>query len=79
MEPATLYGMTLNEMKRHHRAKQQQIRELEAERAAILERGEPTPGRLRYRLTMLRIEAEEYRLWGNRLLTRLIRDSVGRV
>jgi hypothetical protein len=72
----TLYGMTLDEMKRRHRAKQEQIRKLEADRAAILELGEPAPGRLRYRLAMLRIEAEEYRMWGNRLLTREIREAM---
>jgi hypothetical protein len=70
----TLYGMSLDEMKRRHRAKQEQMHKLEAERVEILGRGEPTPPRLRYKLAMLRVEAEELRMWGNRLLTRLIRE-----
>ena len=67
--------MTLDEMKRQYRAKQEQIRELEAERAAILEREEPVPWRIGYRLEMLRIEAEEFRMWGNRELTRQLREA----
>jgi hypothetical protein len=51
--------MNENEMKRRYRAKQEQIRKLEAERAAILGRGEPVPHRLRFRLEMTRVEAEE--------------------
>jgi hypothetical protein len=70
-----VYGMTPEEMKRQHRAKQEQISKLEAERAAILERGEPTPHRLRYRLKMLQVEAEELRMWGNRELTRQLREA----
>ncbi len=66
--------MDLDEVKRQYRAKQEQIRKLEAERAAILERGEPTPGRLRFRLEMTRVEAEELRMWGNRELTRQLRE-----
>ena len=67
--------MHLEEMKRQYRAKQEQIQKLEAERAAILERGEPTPWRLRFRLEMTRVEAEELRMWGNRELTRQIREA----
>ena len=62
------------EMKRQYRAKQEQIRKLEAERAAILERGESVPWRTAYRLEMLRIEAEELRMWGHRELVRTIRE-----
>ncbi len=67
--------MNGNEMKRRYRAKQEQIRELEAERASILERGEPVPRRLTFRLEMTRVEAEELRMWGNRELTRVIREA----
>src|SRR3712207_5924697 len=56
------------QMKRQYRAKQEQIQRLEAERASILERGEPTPRRLRFHLEMARVEAEELRMWGNREL-----------
>jgi hypothetical protein len=63
-------------MKRRYRAKQEQIRELEAERAAILERGEPVPRRLTFRLEMTRVEAEELRMWGHRELVRVIREGV---
>jgi arginase family enzyme len=65
----------LDEMKRQYLAKQEQIRRLEAERAAILGRREPTPWRLRFRLEMRRVEAEELRMWGNRELTRQIREA----
>ena len=72
-----LHGMTQEELKRRHRAKQEQLRTLEAERAAILERGEPTPHRLRFRLEMTRVEAEELRKWGHRDLVRAIREGGG--
>ena len=67
--------MNAEEMKRRYRAKQEQIRKLEAERATILERGEPVPWRLGYRLEMLQIEAEELRMWGHRELVRTIREG----
>ena len=67
--------MHLDEMKRQYRAKQEQIRKLEAERAAILERREPTPHLFRFRLEMTRVETEELRMWGNRELTRQIREA----
>jgi hypothetical protein len=67
--------MTGDEMKRRYRAKQEQIRKLEAERAAILGRGEQVPRRLQFRLEMTRVEAEELRMWGNRELTRQIREA----
>lgn len=56
-----MHGMTMDEMKRRYRVKQEQIRKLEAERAAILGRGEAVPWRIGYRLEMTRIEAEELR------------------
>jgi hypothetical protein len=68
--------MTMDEMKREYRAKQEQIRKLEAERAAILARGEPVPWRIGYNLEMTRIEAEELRVWGHRELVRMIRKGV---
>jgi hypothetical protein len=67
--------MTSDEMKRQYRAKQEQIRELEAEREAILGRGEQVPGRLQFRLEMTRVEAEELRAWGHRELVRTIREG----
>ncbi len=67
--------MTGDEMKRRYRAKQEQIRKLEAVRAAILGRGELVPRRLQFRLEMTRVEAEELRMWGNRELTRQIRKA----
>ena len=68
-------AVDLDEMKRQYRTKQEQIRRLEAERAAIQERREPTPQRFRFRLEMTRVEAEELRMWGNRELTRQIREA----
>ena len=68
--------MTGDELKRRYRAKQEQIRKLEAERAEMLGRGEPVPWRIGYRLEMLRIEAEELRMWGHRELVRVIREGV---
>lgn len=53
--------MTLDEMKRRYRAKQEQIRKLEAVRAEAIRRGEPVPGRVRLYLAEARIEAEELR------------------
>ena len=67
--------MTSDEMKRQYRAKQEQIRELEAEREAILGRDEQVPGRLQFRLEMTRVEAEELRAWGHRELVRTIREG----
>jgi hypothetical protein len=67
--------MTMDELKRGWNRAQEKIRTLEAERAAILERGEPIPWRIGYRLEMLRIEAEEFRMWGNRELTRQLREA----
>ena len=68
-------AMTGDELKRRYHAKQEQIRKLEADRAWFLERGGPVPWRIGYRLEMLRIEAEELRMWGNRELTREIREA----
>jgi hypothetical protein len=62
-------------MKRQYRAKQEQIRKLEAERAWSLERGGPVPSRIGYRLKMARVEAEELRMWGHRELVRTIREG----
>ena len=67
--------MTMDEMKRKYRAKQEQIRKLEADRVWFLERGGAVPWHIGYRLEMLRIEAEELRMWGNRDLTREIREA----
>jgi len=67
--------MTSDEMKRQYRAKQEQIRELEAEREANLGRDEQVPGRLQFRLEMTRVEAEELRAWGHRELVRTIREG----
>ena len=54
--------VNMDEMKHQYRAKQEQIRKLEADRAWFLERGGPVPWRIGYRLEMLRIEAEELRM-----------------
>jgi len=62
----------MEEMKRQYRAKQEQIRKIETECAAILARGEPVPRRHEGDLAELRISAEELRMWGNRELTRQI-------
>ena len=67
--------MNGNAMKRRYRAKQEQIRKLEAERSSILERGEPVPRSLTFRLEMTRVEAEELRMWGHRELVRTIREG----
>ncbi len=67
--------MDMEEMKRQYRAKQEQIRKLEADRAWFLERGGPVPWRIGYRLEMLRVEAEELRMWGHRELVRAIREG----
>ena len=67
--------MIMDEMKRQYHAKLEQIRKLEAERAALLTRGEPVPRRIGYRLEMTRIEAEELRVWGHRELVRTIREE----
>jgi hypothetical protein len=67
--------MTLDEMKRRYRVVQEQIRKLEAERAAAIGRGDPVSGRVRSGLAEARISAEELRLWGNRELTRAIREN----
>jgi hypothetical protein len=67
--------MTIDEMKRQYRARQEQIRKLEAERAEAIGRGDPVPGRVRFALAEARISAEELRMWGNRELTRQLREA----
>jgi len=67
--------MNMNEMKRQYWAVQEQIRELEAERAEAIRRGDPVPGRVRFALAEARISAEELRMWGNRELTRQLREA----
>ena len=67
--------MNMDEMKRQYRAVQEQIRELEAERAEAIRRGDPVPGRVRFALAEARISAEELRMWGNRELTRQLREA----
>ncbi len=67
--------MTMDEMKHQYRAKQEQIRKLEAERAWFLERGGPVPWRIGFRLEMAQIEAEELRMWGHRELVRMIQEG----
>jgi hypothetical protein len=66
--------MTLGEMKQEYRMLQEETRRLEAERAAAIERGVPVPGRVRLGLAEALISAEELRTWGNRELTRQIRE-----
>ena len=67
--------MTMDEMKRRYQMLQEQIRELEAERAEAIRRGNPVPGRVRFALAEARISAEELRMWGNRELTRKLREA----
>ncbi len=71
-----MHGMTLDEMKRRYDALQERIRKLEAERAAIVARGEPVPSRISLYLAEDRIAAEELRTWANRELTRQLREAV---
>ncbi len=66
--------MTIDGMKERYRALQEQIRRLEAVRAEAIRHGEPVPRRLEGDLAELRISAEELRMWGNRELTRQIRE-----
>jgi hypothetical protein len=66
--------MTVDEMKRRYRALQERIRKFEAERASAIRRGDPIPRRLEGDLAEARISAEELRLWGNRELTRQLRE-----
>jgi uncharacterized small protein (DUF1192 family) len=63
----------MDEMKRRYQMLQEEIRELEAERAEAIRRGNPVPGRVRFALAEARISAEELRMWGNRELTRQLR------
>jgi hypothetical protein len=67
--------MTMDEMKRRYQMLQEEIRELEAERAEAIRRGNPVPGRVRFALAEARISAEELRMWGNRELTRQLREA----
>jgi hypothetical protein len=66
--------MTMGEMKRQYRAMQEQVHKLEAVPAEAIRRGDPVPGRVEGDLAELRISAEELRMWGNRELTRQIRE-----
>ena len=69
--------MTLDEMKRQYRAKQEKIQTHEAERAEAIKRDDPAVlRRIRFRLEMTRVEAEELRMWGNRELTRQLREAI---
>jgi hypothetical protein len=67
--------MTMDEMKRQYRAKQEQIRKLEAVRTEAIKRGEPIPRRVESDLAEALISAEELRMWGNRELTRQLREA----
>ena len=67
--------MNMDEMKRRYQMLQEEIRELEAERAEAIRRGNPVPGRVRFALAEARISAEELRMWGNRELTRQLREA----
>ena len=67
--------MTMDEMKRQYWAVKEQIRELEAERAEAIRLGDSVPGRVRFALAEARISAEELRMWGNRELTRQLREA----
>ncbi len=64
----------MDEMKRRYQMLQEEIRRLEAERAEAIERGDPVPGRVRFALAEARISAEELRMWGNRELSRQLRE-----
>jgi len=68
--------MTVDEMKCRYRALQERIQKLEAERAAILARGEPVPIRISLYLAEDRILAEELRREGHRELVRTIREGM---
>jgi hypothetical protein len=67
--------MTMDEMKRQYRAKQEQIRKLEAVRAKAMRRGDPIPRRVEGDLAEARISAEELRRRGHRELVRTIREG----
>jgi hypothetical protein len=67
--------MTLDEMKRRHEALQERITRLESVRSEATRRGEPLPRRLEGDLAEARISAEELRTWGNRELTRQLREA----
>jgi len=67
--------MTMDEMKRQYQRLQEEIRRLEAVRAEAIGRGDPIPRRLEGDLAEARISAEELRMWGNRELTRQIREA----
>lgn len=68
--------MDLGELKRRWNHAQDWIRKLEAERSEAIRRGEPIPRRVEGDLAEARISAEELRTWGNRELTRAIRESM---
>ncbi len=68
-------AMTIDEMKERYRALQEQIRRLEAVRAEAIRRGDPIPRRLEGDLAEARTSAEELRMWGNRELTRQLREA----
>jgi hypothetical protein len=65
----------MDEMRCRYQMLQEEICELEAERAVAIERGDPVPGRVRLGLAEARISAEELRMWGNRELTRQLREA----
>jgi len=67
--------MTMDEMKRQYQRLQEEIRRLETVRAEAIGRGDPIPRRLEGDLAEARISAEELRMWGNRELTRQIREA----
>jgi hypothetical protein len=67
--------MNLNEMKHRYHVLQEEIRELETERAAAIGRGDPVSGCVRLGLAEARISAEELRMWGNQELTGQLREG----
>ncbi len=69
--------MITYDKKREWQTLQEQIRRLEAVRAAAIGRGDPIPRLVEGDLAEAQISAEELRMWGNRELTRAIRESTG--
>jgi hypothetical protein len=64
----------LEEIKRRHEQKAQELERLELEAAPIRGRGESLPTALRCRIAGLKCEVDELRLWGFKARTEDVAD-----
>src|SRR5215208_7833660 len=66
---------TSESLRAEHDRVLKRIHELEAEKAGCIARGDSVPGRITSYLQELRIQLDEYRLWGHRAMVREAQEA----